>query len=338
MKNRAGNLPATGVAAFDEWVAGLEPLSADRPPVGMETHPQNAFYGHADLLKRFCGLPPERPLCVAIPHGIRFDDSYGPADYPECFPVCLVPSHARVELLRQQLDRQFHAIGPMIHYAKPLLSAEDAAAVRARLGRTLLVFPTHSSHWVDTDVDQAAFLKQVAEWAEGFQTVLICVYWKDVLRGVVPAYRDAGFQCMTAGHMYDPLFLRRLRSLIELADVTAANNLGTHLGYAVHCGRPCWLQLVPVRRTAKQAFRRIGTVLGEPEYQAAFGAQDLHISPAQRELLETLWGSGAVRTPDEIRALLEEGERLAKPELFPRRAAPDGLISRLRRTLAGIWK
>ena len=329
---------STGVPAFDAWLADLDALSADRPMVGFETHPPNAYYGHADLLKRFCGAPIGRPISVAIPHGVRLDDSFGPADFPECFPVCLVPSEARAEILRPRLDREFHAIGPMIHYAEPLLSPAETAAVRARLGRTLLVFPTHSTHWVDTDVDQAAFFKTIERWAVGFQTVLICVYWKDVLRGIAPAYREADWHCLTAGHIYDPLFLPRLRSLIELADVTAANNLGTHLGYAVHLEKPCWLEVMPVSRTAKQAFRRIGVVRDEPIYQEVFGTQDLAISPAQRALVETRWGSGAVRTADEIRALLEKGERTSKPELFPKRAAAGGFVARFRRAVSGIWK
>ena len=329
---------STGVAAFDEWVAGLDALSADRPPIGLETHPPNAYYGHADLLKRFCGWPVERPICVGIPHGVRFDDGFGPADFPECFPVCLVPSDARAEVLRAKLDRQFHAIGPMIHYAQSLLSAEDTAAVRARLGRTLLVFPTHSTHWVDTDVDQAAFFRLIEEWAEGFQTVLICVYWKDVLRGIAPAYRRAGWHCVTAGHIYDPLFLRRLRSLIELSDVTAANNLGTHLGCAVHFGKPCWLQTMPVQRIAKQPFRRIGIVRDEPVYQEVFGSRNLVVSPPQRALVETLWGSAAVRTADEICALLEKGEQLCRPDLFPKLARTEGLTTRFRRAVSAMWK
>ena len=332
----------TGVAAFDEWIAELDVLSADRPPAGFETHPPNAYYGHADLLKRFCGWPAERPVCVAIPHGVRFDGQFGPADFPECFPVCLVPSHARAEVLRPQLDREFHAIGPMIHYAPPLLSVADAEVVRARFGRTLLVFPTHSTHWVDTDVDQVAFFQQIERWAEGFQTVLICVYWKDVLRGIAPAYRQAGWHCITAGHIYDPLFLSRLRTVIELADVTAANNLGTHLGYAVHFGKPCWLQVMPVSRIPKQPFRRIGIVRDEPVYQEAFGNQDLVVSPAQRALVETLWGLGAVRTPDEINALLARGEQLCRPELFPQRTTREGpgrrLVSRVKQVLTGMWK
>ena len=43
--------------------------------------------------------------------------------------------------------------------------------------------------------------------------------------------------------MFDKNFLRRLKSIILLADVAIGNDIGTHLGYCIAVGRPYYLYL-----------------------------------------------------------------------------------------------
>ena len=46
---------------------------------------------------------------------------------------------------------------------------------------------------------------------------------------------------VTAGYIMDPLFLSRLKSIIQLSDLTMSNNVGTHLGYCIYLNKPHWI-------------------------------------------------------------------------------------------------
>lgn len=53
----------------------LEVLSKDRPEETVETFSPNDFYGHATLLKRYCGLSPDFIINGIIPHGPKLSDN-----------------------------------------------------------------------------------------------------------------------------------------------------------------------------------------------------------------------------------------------------------------------
>ena len=56
--------------------------------------------------------------------------------------------------------------------------------------------------------------------------------------GHTETYLEHGFECVTAGHIYDPFFLSRLKSIIDLATITTSNEIGTHIGYCIFMGKP----------------------------------------------------------------------------------------------------
>ncbi len=324
-----------------QWIADLPALAADREQETPERHPPNDFYGHATTIKACTGLPPRSSLGLYIQHGVRYDLSYWERDFSPEHRAGLVPSQWRVEVLRSQLDLTLHPIGPYIHYARPLWTPEEIARERAALGRTLLVFPAHSTHWIDSDYDISGFVDRLRREVAGFQTVLVCLYWKDALRGVARRYADLGLPCVTAGHIYDQLFLPRLRTLLELCDATLANEVGTHLGYSIHLGKPHQLMRSEVTRTSRDA-KMLGestarTRLDGDKFTAAFAPPPTEITPPQLELVEKYWGISSLRSPGELRAICSEAEQRRRTYFFttllPRRAA--GFLRRASRRLRG---
>ncbi len=313
----------TGTSILDSLVASLPDLARDRAQETPEQHAPNDFYGHATMLKEFVGLPAADPLRLSIQHGIRLDRGHWLHDYHKEHRIGVVHSQWRAEVVAPQVQRRIVPIGPYIHYTQSLLTPEELADTRARLGRTLLVFPAHSTHWIDVDYNLDQFCQQLSAAAQGFQTTLICLYWKDVLRGMATEYTRRGFKCVTAGHMFDCDFMKRLRTYLELADATLANEVGSHLGYSLHLGKPHQLLPAQLTRSSGNATRGAESSADKrleiPRYFELFAGPPETITDEQRTFVGKYWGFADVKNAGQIQELIAEAA--AQRDRHVRRAA-----------------
>lgn len=55
-------------------LASLESLAEDRPENTGEIFTPNDFYGHAEVLKQYCGLPSEFQIPGILPHAPYFSE------------------------------------------------------------------------------------------------------------------------------------------------------------------------------------------------------------------------------------------------------------------------
>jgi hypothetical protein len=294
--------------------AQLEALARDREQRTPEWHTPNDFYGHAAALKAYAGLPPDYSLRAVVEHAPFNDDHAWRCDLASPLPAMFVFGPSRLPHLRTVTDKQVYPVGPYIHYAAPSLSPEELAAARTAMGRTLLVFPAHSSHTVTAEYDRESFCRTVDELAAGFDTVLVCVYWKNILEGDHRLYMDRGYACTTAGHMFDPGFLGRLKSILLAADACLSNNWGTFLGYAAWLGKPFCIRRsrITIRTEDRSTFQR--------DVQRNHACRDriYHhfepfsdtLRPEQYRALAPRWGFDHVRSPRELAGLIRRAEAL----------------------------
>jgi hypothetical protein len=143
--------------------------------------------------------------------------------------------------------------------------------------------------------------------------------------GRAKPYREHGFECTTAGHMYDNKFLPRLRSIIELADVTVSNTCGGQLGYCVGLGKPhVLLQIDKPRHVAPSDVlkRDVNSTLANNKYfrriNELFSHWSDELTAEQSETVADYWGFDLKRTPDELRMMLQiaEGMYRERSKLF----------------------
>ena len=270
------------------------------------------FYGAIHALLNYAGLdmftmPPER---LGIQHGYVFEFCNWEKSKLELRN--LVWSKKMVEMFREHTDNpDIYAIGSPFFYAESLLDKEQIRAERSRLGRNLLAFPMHSETHVDTNYNPNTFLNILAEEKKRFDTIRVCMYWKDIQRGTHKVFEDAGYECVCNGHLYDPYFLRRQKTLFELADATISNGVGSHIGYSLYMGKPHWLiddkyeyvnssnigdaeELTDVAKKAN--FLRVK--------QAFLDNKDYEITPLQREVIDEFWGLSDIKTPEEMKKIL----------------------------------
>ena len=130
------------------------------------------------------------------------------------------------------------AIGPYIHYAKDYYNDDEFLKIKRKLGKVLLVFPTHRTEGDLTSFDIMDFIDKCLKIAnKEYDSVVVCLYWADINNELINLYKSYGFYVCSAGFRSDNNFLNRLKSLIKLSDCTVTNDLGTNIGYSMYLNK-----------------------------------------------------------------------------------------------------
>lgn len=263
----------------------------------------NNFYGLETCLKAYSGY--KRPLKAAIEHGVYFGKYVNRYETSESDFSCVVTLGGRRKQHIQEVGNfPVLPIGPYIHYAPSLLNPDDREKAKKELGKTLLVFPYHSIETVNVSFDQDQLLSSVAQIEEmnNIDSTLFCLYFNDINNEHALAYKKANKRVVCAGHRSDPLFLSRLRSLIELSDISASNGIGTHIGYCEYLGSRHLLIDMPVTASSETDLKRTSLTdldcsrgLEIAEVKTALKEED---SAKKNETLNAFWGFDSTRSQE----------------------------------------
>jgi hypothetical protein len=298
----------------------IEKLSADLPNTYTKEILRGeiflARYGMDRILKQYAGLPLDSKIHVLFEHGILFTDYVGGAFRIHEYLPSMVASKYRVDILKKQ--KNYHgsyAIGPYIHYAESLLSNEEIKEEKERLGRTLLVFPSHSIDCITAHYDYQSFIDKINEVKRDFDSVRICMYYQDInLKHHLP-YQKEGYEIVTAGHFNDYNFLKRLKSIIMASDMTMANDIGTHLGYCIYLGKPHYLTKQSVdydvtdvvnEKNTKEAKEKLNKSDNVANITRLFSDYNEEINQEQHDLISYLWGFNEIKTKNELYTLIKQ--------------------------------
>jgi len=273
-----------------------------------ELHAPNDWYGHAVNLKSYTGLNKKYSLKFIMEHGLYLNDQVDALDVEANLPTVITYSNYRKEVLKKYRQNVF-AIGPFIHYAKSFLSEKKVQSMRKKDGKVLLFFPAHSTSVVGVDYDVKSLCDQIRKIGKDFDKIRVCMYWKDVLLNKHLYYLEQGFECVTAGHMLDPNFLPRLKSLISLSDLTASNIISSQAGFCIYLKKPHILLKNKFDiKSDKHWKKRIEDIFVSPEYKEVakeFSKLNFKISSEQRKLVEKYWGTGNIKTKAELKKIVK---------------------------------
>lgn len=203
------------------------------------------------------------------------------------------------------------SIGAPFFYSHSLLTNEQIAAEKKRLGHNLLAFPLHSTYLWDMNYNPDNFLNLLKELRSQFDSIRVCLYWKDVQRGMARVYQDEGFECVCCGHLNDLLFLSRQNSLFQIADATISNGIGSYIGYSVWLNKPHWLvsdkfEIVDVEGKDAKAYTKRTTETGVAiELRELFADnKNFVITDQQRRFINNHWGVSEIKSPKELGNLI----------------------------------
>lgn len=278
----------------------------------------NDYYGNAEQLKRFLHLPSQYPLKLVIQHGNQYGSFIWDLEAKAEFPVKLAWGSHVEQCWSKFSNSKIIKIGAPFFYTQGLLEQTEVEKEKKRLGKNLLVFPAHSMHHSTVNYDGQYLLDRLKDVAKNFDSIRVCIYWKDFLLGKHTFYQDAGYECVTAGHIFDSNFLPRHRSLLEVADASASNRIGSFLGYSIFLGKPHFYfdQTISVIDSGpgvvteeEQAWR------ADPGVQRilkAFTHTGLTITEEQRASLEPYFGFKEVKTKKQLAGIIHLSEMLYK--------------------------
>lgn len=284
---------------FFPYTSGIQPL--------------NDWYGHATTLKKFLGLPQTYQFKFIIEHGTFFSDQVADIELEANLPSFVTYSTYRAKILKKYRLHTY-AIGPLIHYASHYLTEDELRKEKKRLGRTLLFFPSHSLIGLKNEYDLDWSFEKIKAIAKGFDNIRVCIYWRDVLLGKHKYYQSKGVECVTAGHILDPLFLPRVKSIIETADLTASNDASSPLSYCIYMNKPHIIFYQRPKMIGKKYFKKVMLDYWKSrpykEVVKEFSKVQFYISSKQRELMNYYCGTNSIKSKSELLKIVQETEEI----------------------------
>lgn len=278
-----------------------------------EKYHGNIHYGISKVIKDYAGIRGSLNCCIE--HGVYFGNYVSEDEAIDSgFPKLLTFGQQRVEHLSKVANVEVIPIGPYIHYAVPSLSEDDIKEIKKKNGNTLLVFPTHSIDRVDMEFDMELFIENIKKFQDehDFKTVIVCLFYKDIMLGRDKDYENKGYQVVTAGYMDDPMFLNRLKSFILLSDYTISNDVGTHVGYCISLGKPHFIfnQTIKPRPYTKNDLESVTTTFNssavkeKAQVKEVFSSYSSNITKEQIDIVDKYWGLSFLRDSKELNKLV----------------------------------
>lgn len=305
-------------------ISDIKYLARERPLITNEILRLNDAYGHAYTLKKYAKLKETYQIKGVIEHPAMLFDQVFIGEVNFALPAHFTLSKYRFPYLRQLTNKALFAIGPSIHYAKPLFSEQEIENIKKALGKTLLVFPPHSAISVIVNTDQEKIISHIKAIEKEYDNIIICLGWKEVLLNVDKIYKSQGYTCVTAGHAFDMNFLSRLKSIILIATHTMSFNFGTHIGFCVYLNKPHWIipmQLSitgPKEITKKIYYKRTPVSAFQENYLfKKFKEPTDFITEDQKEVIDLIWGISEVKSSEELREILNIAEDMFRSKYYP---------------------
>ena len=290
-------------------IFSYQELSDDLPYYPANRLPDANFYGHIDALRLYSS---SSTFNGSIEHGIYFGTYVPYSTFLKTTISIITMSQHRADMLRLAgFKGPIIVVGPYIHYASSLLDSRERMRIKKELGKTLLVFPVHSLADAHTDYDVKDFIAKIHHVGKEFESILVCLYYLDIRSNrMAEQYIGEGFKIVTAGHKYDPNFINRLKSIIELSDFTLSNRVGTHTGYCIHLNKPHFIyeQKVVMKNSASTHYRTEDELSDQAveiaEIISCFNSMDGLIQHRQRKIVEKYWGTDKVKPVSDLRIII----------------------------------
>lgn len=204
------------------------------------------------------------------------------------------------------------SVGSYIHYAKESYSEDKIQKVKEKYGKTLLVYLPHGLENSERVFGEKKFIDDVLTYySKNFDTILLCVYWADIVRPICLYAESKGMKVVSNGFRFDSRFNSRQKTLLRLADGVVCGEIGTYLGYAMYMNLP----IARVDINSKQSLDKNNIKDSKISIDEAFinyendfykfFSKDLKLNDCQKEWINPHQGFSNVRTPEYIRNIFE---------------------------------
>lgn len=213
-------------------------------------------------------------------------------------------------------DKEIIPVGPYVYYAPDYYNKEKFTETKAKLGKTLLVFFSHSGTGECVSFDIDALINKINSVRRDYQTVVISVFWSDINQILEERLLNEGYLIFSSGHRYDYYFLSRQKTMIQLADMTMSNFISTHIAYCSCLNKPHWIIRQNIDVKAVDAKGAINIAIGEriakdaetlqeqEELYRVFSDYSTMLTDEQRKVCDKFFGLSHIRSVEELKKLI----------------------------------
>ena len=174
----------------------------------------------------------------SVEHGLILHDQIFNDIEDTARAACVTFGQFRKEIIKKHIKKPVFCVGPYIHYASSFYDSERIESERKKNGKTLLVFPMHSTNNSELSVEIDNYISYLKGKEKAFDTILINTFWWNINDPLTHALESEGYRIVSAGFRDDVMFIRRLKTLIKMSDMVVGDSIGTHVGYCINCGIP----------------------------------------------------------------------------------------------------
>lgn len=277
----------------------------------------NNCFGIGWSLRQYAGL--KRSYCNAlVEHGYFFGTYVEEQEEITFAKKILTFGDIRKKHIEAVVNvKDVYPIGPYIHYAPDYYDEAHFAEEKNKLGRTLLVFFSHSGTGESVSFDIDALIERINSIRKDFQTVVISLFWSDINPEIEKRLKDEGYLIFSSGHRYDYYFLSRQKTMIKLADVTMSNSVSTHVAYCTYLKKPHWIirqeiisKAINEKGVANVAIaEKIGKDIvsqqEQEELYQAFAEYGELLTDEQLKVCDKYFGLSYVRSREEIKNFIK---------------------------------
>ena len=250
----------------------------------------------------------------AIEHGLIFhNEVYRDIRYTGRMS-CATFSEFRKKIIQSKFNIIVFCVGPYIQYSRSFYNSDYINLKKKDFGKTLLVFPTHSTDSAEIDVNQNLFCSNLKKIAKNFDTVLINTFWWNINDPLIYKLESEGYKIISCGFRDDINFLPRLKSYLEIADLVMGDSIGTHVGYAVSCNVPfCYAPSgTKVELKLIDEIKDLDFVEKQQNKIASAFIWADSITEEQKRICNYYWGNDLLKSDIDIKNILEINNDLIK--------------------------
>ncbi len=272
------------------------------------SYAENTLYGYANEVMHYAGIDEKDIFYMPLlEHGISYNGNLELTRYNIHRPY-FFQGRSCEKQWKNISSKEAYYIGPFIHYAAAYYDDFNFLRLKESLGKTALVFLPHSVEFdcFTLHVDEIVN-KYISHSSANVDTVLICVYYTDLTKELIRSVEaKENFKLVCAGFKLDPLFVRRLKSILQLSDICFFNSFSTSIGYAYYLNK----QIVP--DISDDEKKRFHSIYGErgiwqlERFEQCFSADD---EDTKYAFVDELWGLSETKTSKQIFGFFEEAKR-----------------------------
>lgn len=291
---------------YDLFVNMIEKILPEKEmQINRRNEKESHLYGHYKALTQYAGLKNHNvSLIPALNHGICFSSHQWECSEDNLCYACQGKNRIS-QVHKINPWKPIFALGPYIHYAESYYPTDKCMEIKREMGKTLLVFPSHTYEGSKIKREETFVEMIYKKYSSIFDSIMVCIYWHDVNDPFVKDFKKRGAKLVSAGFRGDENFIKRLKTIIKLADTIVVDGIGTNIGYCIYMNKPIYME-----EGEKPNFDDIRLLDNYYRFKKAFHSKTLDFTQEQfklqKELYNEFWGGeSCIKSREEVKIIFE---------------------------------